>query len=61
MAKSAPSTDLVTGLTADQVRATHQGHKITRVGVFSDNNESNRGNMTYEVFYCQNDHKLFVI
>jgi hypothetical protein len=62
VAKTAPSVDnIVSGQTAASVLASHQGHRITKVGSFSDNNEQNRGNMIYDVFYCQTDHKLFVI
>jgi hypothetical protein len=61
MAKTAPTvSNLGDAATVNNVHK-GAGHRVTRVGHFSDNNESNRGNMVYEVFYCQTDHTLFVV
>jgi len=46
-----------TSPTADEFRMNlHRGHKITRVGTFSDGKAAR----PYEVWYCQDDHALVV-
>lgn len=36
---------------------THSGHAITHVGSFSDGKPDN---VPYDVWYCRNDHALFI-
>lgn len=58
MAKSTPNTTLLSAPimnSSDLSTGQHRGHKLTHVGPFKDV----EGNV-YEVYYCENDHRLVV-
>jgi len=63
MAKTAPSVTNTPATTYPDsavqtfINVTHKGHALTHVGVFSDGVNANP---VYDVWYCRNDHALFI-
>ncbi len=63
MAKTAPTVTNTPAAASPDVSSslfrdvTHKGHQLSHVGSFSDGVNANP---VYDVWYCRNDHSLFI-